>query len=596
MKMSSNRSAARSVRLPSRNQQSGREPSPKEHEQDRGSFSRRAFLARVGGAAGASVAASSLPLAGGCDVFQPPFQDSECVTAPLSLDARGREAFQTRADAAWQQAFASQPSQECNGDEERYPNKIASYSKGLPHNGLGEVDLHAYNLLLAALASGNPADFESIPMGCPDPALQRKLVNPQSGLSFDMIGADSHRLTNPPAPEFASAEEAGEIVENYWMALLRDVPFADYGVDPLASAAVDDLNNLSDFRGPRSGGVVTPDTLFRGTTAGDLVGPYISQFLWRPAPFGAEFVERRMRTRTAGVDYMTAYADWLDVQNGCLPGPGAFEPVRRYIVTGRDLSEWVHIDVLFQAYFNAMLILLTPPDPDSNVGGIGAPFTPMNPYLSSQTQEGFGTFGPPGYAALVCEVASRALKAVWFQKWFVHRRLRPEAFAGRIHNHISGAASYPIHPDVLNSAAVDEVFNRNGTHLLPMAFPEGSPLHPAYGAGHATVAGACVTILKALFDESHEIPNPVVPDPNDPTQLVPYVGEPLTVGNELNKLANNVAIGRNIAGVHWRTDATASMKLGEDVAIAILRDHKLCFNEDFAGFRFTGFDGTLITI
>jgi len=32
-------------------------------------------------------------------------------------------------------------------------------------------------------------------------------------------------------------------------------------------------------------------------------------------------------------------------------------------------------------------------------------------------------------------------------------------------------------------------------HLLPMAFPEGSPIHPAYGAGHATVAGACVTIL-----------------------------------------------------------------------------------------------------
>jgi hypothetical protein len=36
--------------------------------------------------------------------------------------------------------------------------------------------------------------------------------------------------------------------------------------------------------------------------------------------------------------------------------------------------------------------------------------------------------------------------------------------------------------------------------LLPMAFQEGSPMHPSYGAGHATVAGACVTILKAFFD------------------------------------------------------------------------------------------------
>jgi hypothetical protein len=42
-----------------------------------------------------------------------------------------------------------------------------------------------------------------------------------------------------------------------------------------------------------------------------------------------------------------------------------------------------------------------------------------------------------------------------------------------------------------------------GTHLLPMAFPEGSPTHPAYGPGHGTVAGACVTVLKAFFDESH---------------------------------------------------------------------------------------------
>ena len=100
----------------------------------------------------------------------------------------------------------------------------------------------------------------------------------------------------------------------------------------------------------------------------------------------------------------------------------------------------------------------------------------------------------------MAEVATRALKAVWFQKWFVHRRLRPEAFGGRVHNRLAHAVSYPIHSDVLNSAAPAQVFGRYGTYLLPQAFPEGSPLHPSYGAGHATVAGACVTMLKALFD------------------------------------------------------------------------------------------------
>src|SRR5260370_36500782 len=111
-----------------------------------------------------------------------------------------------------------------NGDEAAFPNKIGNFSKGLPHNGLGEVDLTACNALLSALNSGNPADFETIPMGCPNPALRSKLVNPQSGLAFDLEGADSHAMAIPPAPAFSSAEEAGEIVENYWRALARARP------------------------------------------------------------------------------------------------------------------------------------------------------------------------------------------------------------------------------------------------------------------------------------------------------------------------------------------------------------------------------------
>jgi hypothetical protein len=141
--------------------------------------------------------------------------------------------------------------------------------------------------------------------------------------------------------------------------------------------------------------------------------------------------------------------------------------------------------------FNACLLLL----------GWKAPFDDGNPYQASATQMGFGTFGPPHIQALVCEVATRALKAVWFQKWLVHRRLRPEVFAGRIHFHMKGAANYPIHPDALNSQALQAVHAVYNSFFLPMAFPEGSPTHPAYGAGHATVAGACTTILKAWFKE-----------------------------------------------------------------------------------------------
>ena len=227
------------------------------------------------------------------------------------------------------------------------------------------------------------------------------------------------------------------------------------------------------------------------------------------------------------------------------------------------------------------------------------PFDEGNPYLNSTTQEGFGTFGAPHVAVLMTEVATRALKTVWFQKWFVHRRLRPEVFAGRIHQTLYRNANYPIHSEILSSVSSSNRLGKYlsaGNALLPMAFPEGSPLHPSYGAGHACVAGACTTILKAFFNESTVIQNPVVPDSTG-TVLVPYSGsENLTVGGELNKLASNVALGRNVTGVHWRSDATESLKLGEEVAINILKDQANCYMENFNGFTLTKFDGTTITV
>jgi hypothetical protein len=282
---------------------------------------------------------------------------------------------------------------------------------------------------------------------------------------------------------------------------------------------------------------------------------------------------------------MTTYSEWLAIQNGAVAPAAVFDPTPRYIRNGRDLAEWAHIDVLFQAYFEGLLILFQ----------IGAARDAGNPYRTSRNQIGFATLGDPYIASVLCAVAREALKCVWFQKWFVHRRLRPEAFGGRIHNHRSGAARYPIHSDILNSPALDAVYSRYGSYLLPQAFPEGAPLHPSYGAGHATVAGACVTILKAFFDEDFVIPNPVEASV-DGLNLIPYAGPPLTVGNELNKLATNVAMGRNFGGIHWRSDATESLKLGEELAIRYLAEERACFNEQFAGYSLTKFDGVTITV
>jgi hypothetical protein len=138
---------------------------------------------------------------------------------------------------------------------------------------------------------------------------------------------------------------------------------------------------------------------------------------------------------------------------------------------------------------------------------------------------------------------------------------------------------------------------QKGTFLLPQVFPEGAPTHPSYPAGHATIAGACVTILKAFFDERFPIQNPVQANANGDA-LEPYTGpdaDKLTVRGELNKLASNISLGRNMAGVHYRSDHRQSLRLGEAIAISILIDQRETYRESYE-FRFTNFDGNTIVI
>ena len=549
---------------------------------------RRAFLSRAGVAGAATLAAGVI---GAEPLLQT--SHSQAQAAPTGSNQRANACAKLRRDAAnaGLQATPQNLQHPDNNDEELYPNKLGSYSKGLPHNDDGTVVLSAYEALLKAVNSGAPADFDAIPLGG-----DRLLTNPQSGLAFDMQGPDAHALVTPPAPAFASRAQAAEISENYWMALLRDVPFSQYASNPIANAAAADLTLYgNDFNGPKIGGAVTTSTLFRGRTPGDLQGPLISQFFYQDCNFGANKLEQKITTTIPGINYMTDFATWLAVQRGANQPGDVFDPVPRYMRNGRDIGQWVHVDVLFQGYFQAFLVL----------AGAGAPFDDGNPYNNNPTQIGFGTFGGPHIATLLCEVSTRALKAVWFQKWFVHRRLRPEVQAARVHRTLFAGAGYPVHPEILNSfndANRLQGYMPPGNALLPMAFPEGSPTHPAYGAGHATVAGACVTILKAWFKESARLVdiglNPVEPA-DDGLNLVPYTdsdASDLTVGGELNKIASNVANGRNIAGVHWRSDANESLKLGEQIAIGILRDQRACYNEVFNGFSLTKFDGTTVTV
>jgi hypothetical protein len=497
--------------------------------------------------------------------------------------SRRARSYRIRKDAAIAERRVPTPRQISNGDETRYPNFIGNFSQGLPHNNFGEVDPAAYEALLTAVDTGRPSDFAKIPLGG-----SVKLSGPQGGIAYDLEGTDCGQLTIPPSPKLASAERAGEMVEDYWMAMARDVPFSQYGAEQITAAALLDLNKLSDFKGPKINGQITATTLFRGVTPGNLIGPYLSQFFLLPMSLGTLSIVQKFNTYAPNTDYMTDFASWLAVQTGKGPFPANVISGTSYIKNGRDLGAWVHTDITFQAYLFAAQWLLTH----------GATLNPGNPYLAIKNQVGVQTFGSQYILDLLGEVSNRALKAMWYQKWFVHRTLRPVKYGGLVHNTITGVAKYPINREVLNSQAVAQIFARYGTYLLPAAYPEGGPQHPSYGEGHGVIAGACVTALKAFFNDTFVLPSPIVAS-DDGQTLLPYTGADaaqITVGGELNKLASNVALGRDMAGVHWRSDAEQALLLGEAVTISILRDQRQTFNEPFDGFTFTRFDGNTITV
>ena len=195
-------------------------------------------------------------------------------------------------------------------------------------------------------------------------------------------------------------------------------------------------------------------------------------------------------------------------------------------------------------------------------------------------------------------MASRALNAVWFQKWYVHRRQRPEATGGIVQLIKTGQGSKTdcsLNSTFLGSQGLQQSFNKYGSYLLSQAYPEGCPAHPSYPTGHGTVGGACITVLKFFFDGNFVIPNPVMPS-DDGLSLQPYTGSSLTVNGELAKLGHNVSFGHGIhAGIHYRSDTDQSLLLGEAVALSVLGNKASCYNEKFS-VTLTKFDGTTVTI
>jgi hypothetical protein len=575
-------------------------------------------------------------------------------------DNRTQGSYNARISAANAARSRGAPPQLSNGDEQKYSGAhfAMSFTKGLAHDaqtGLVKSPEH-FQAFRQAIDDGFVDPFNTrVPVLQQTDGTRRKWEAPTAGTAYDLQGPDAQAVTMAPAPALGSDELAFEMAEVYELAILRDVPFQFFDEAGGSAALTSSVSRLNGYayaqagfpnrKRKTEGGVLTRQTAFRGSSPGVEKGPYLSQFLLigndiggvvdhtdGQIASGALTIDQRVPVADAGVDFMTEWDNWLAVQNGFdVRGPGdPGQPftagTKRFIYTPRDLATYVHFDALYEAYLNACLILLA----------MNAPFDPAFASLSGMRNSypsganmmglppnagGFALYGGPHILTLVTEVATRALKAARYQKFNNHLRLRPEALAARLHNATHLEDAFPQLCSLMSdtrqgiAATVSEIeaMNVSGTALLPMAFAEGSPMHPSYAAGHATVAGACVTVLKAFFDtgcvfvegaEGTRFRHAEAGDNglayesrSDGTTLVKVGQEcPLTLEGELNKLAANISIGRNMAGVHYYSDYYDSLRMGEEIAIGMLEEQALCYPTDPFVMSLSTFDGDLVRI
>jgi hypothetical protein len=424
---------------------------------------------------------------------------------------------------------------------------------------------------------------------------QRKLEGAKGHNSFNLIGADPSVTLMHNIPKVTDEPGVFEMAEVYSMSLHRHVPFIDYETS-IDSVILQELNNFDNKN-------INHSNIFTGHS---IQGPYVSQYLLLPYSIGSMKIDQKYTVELDSSNVITE-TGYLEMQNGVSGPPSNYQESNQlYVYNGQVLGSIVHKDPLYNFYYGAALISLQ--------NNIPPEYTSYGVYSSSWTSG-----GPPDIFASVAAVAAGALKCAWFQKWAVAMRIRPEALASRVNslmkdknlaNTVPGFDHLEEHlkkcPNILDKVKVAN-HNKSGeeTYFLNTIYPEGSPTHPSTVAGHAAVAGACTTVLKAMLkthNENGELvkwPKQHVIANSDGTELV-NIDSDTTIVNELDKLAFNVARGRDFAGVHYCVDGKQGIEVGEKYAISYLRDKCLeyseKFNNTFNGWTLTKFDGTTIKI
>ena len=482
------------------------------------------------------------------------------------------------------------------------------FSKTLEHDPVTSFPLcsHVQKIVEAVSTPPRAEMFTAIPRA---PGSVQKLEGPQT--SWDSMLMTSPAATSATAKKLTDPEFGFEIAEVFAMALLRDKPFVSWAQDAEVQQVIDVLNTYSQkSTAPLEGGVITLRSLMRGAGADETIGPYVSQYLLQPFQYGNLKITQKYAIENDPHE-PTAWKEFIKIQDGRPTETRADKDGESFNFSPRILGSAVHNDPLFQFYYNAALISFQCGISASGMTGDAPPST-----ISAWTQGG----GPDVFGT-VSGVALSALKAGWWHKWQHAMRIRPEAVGGLFEfckNNLAKCERVPeLRPmyDAFRQGLKNMTLAFTGrtggseTLLLATQYPEGSPTHPSWPAGHATVAGACVTILKAMLN-THNANNEKLPWPTEQCtafeahaqgELSSYAGADagdMTIVGELNKLASNAALGRNFAGVHFRSDGDQGLVIGEQIAIQYLESklQEYALKSVLNSFTLEKFDGTIIVI
>lgn len=526
------------------------------------------------------------------------------------------------------------------------------YSKGFKHNQYGNViDMDNYKKLWKSLMKNDQQLFNTIVLAGTQ-AKPAKLVDPFASIMNPTMGLAFSSYNMPPAPEVSSKMAAAEMVQLYAAMLARDIPFKQYNNSNTDLQTIISYMNIPDLLREYVyhnisfpiDTPITPDTFLRGPWEGCYDGPYISQLMYLNVPSGAQVKSQKIYaypTKAEALQQSNYAVDWgynkeqlVQIQNMDLTDlkriPNSGELQYRYIYSGRALAEMVHNDESYQFYYDAVNIL----------NALKAPVNPTFP-LSHNINQFITGSGRCSTHTLVAEAADMAICAGWYIKWMRDRKLRPEAFSilvdnvkrGQISNNNYNISNLLLDNPIFGSdTKPNSVLNSNyqygssNSYVMNQAFQEGSPAHPSYPSGHACIAGACVAILRMIYDidkkwceligvksgPSRVMPistlTGIVQANDDGTNLEQYGInasdaniQSITVGGELTKLAYNAAVGREWAGIHYCSDAVEGILLGEQVAINVMKDKLSAWiqnnqNGSISKITYKKLDGTVIEI